>query len=62
MPNKNKITYANMVCDYRPQKTEKYRVQLTVGGDKLDYSSNASSPAASMIDAKLLMLIALFLI
>ena len=54
IPAKNKITYANMVCDYRPLKTEKYRVRLTVGGDRLDYPNDASSPAASMIDAKLL--------
>ena len=43
-----------MVCDYRPLKQEKIRVRLTVGGDKLEYSNDASSPAASMIDAELL--------
>ena len=43
-----------MVCNYCPLKKEKYRVRLTVGGDKLEYSNDESSPAASMIDAKLL--------
>ena len=50
-----KVTYANMVCDYRPLKTEKYRVRLTVGGDKLDYDFDATSPIASLIETKLLL-------
>ena len=33
IPKHKKITYANMVCDHRPLKTEKYRVRLTIGGD-----------------------------
>ena len=52
-PNK-KVTYANMVCDYRPLKTEKYRVRLTVGGDRLEYHSDAASLAASLLESKLL--------
>ena len=33
---KNKtVTFANMVCDIRPLKSEKYRVRLTVGKDRL---------------------------
>ena len=49
-----KVTYANMVYDHRPLKTEKYRVRLTLGGDILEYSGDASSPAASLIISKLL--------
>ena len=49
-----KVAYANMVCDHRPLKTEKYRVWMTLGGDVLDYLGDASSPAASLIEAKLL--------
>jgi hypothetical protein len=30
-----------------PSKAEKYRVRLTVGGDRLDYNKDAGSPAAS---------------
>ena len=44
-----------MVCDYRPLKKETHRVRLTVGGDKLDYNFDAASPAASLIDTKLLL-------
>ena len=54
IPRNKKVTYANMVCDYRPLKSEPYRVRLTVGGDRLDYPHDASSPAATLIDAKLL--------
>ena len=43
-----------MVCDYRPLKTEKHRIQLTVGGDKLDYIDDTASPTASLIKMKML--------
>ena len=43
-----------MVCDHRPLKKEKFRVRLTLGGDVLEYDGNASSPAASLLEAKLL--------
>ena len=44
-----------MVCDHRPLKTEPNRVRLTVGGDRLDYPSDVGSPAASLLEAKLLL-------
>ena len=53
-PNK-KVAYANMVCDHRPSKEEKFRVRLTVGGDVLDYFGDSSSPAASLLESKLLL-------
>ena len=40
-----------MVCDYIPVKEGKYRTRLTIGGDALDYDNNASSPAASLLEA-----------
>ena len=49
-----KVTYANMVCDYHPLKSEPNRVRLTVGDDHLSYPSDAGSPAASLLEAKLL--------
>ena len=48
------VTYANFVCDYRPLKQEQYRVRLVVGGDKLTYLEDAGSPAASILETKLL--------
>ena len=41
-----------MVCDYRPLKEEKYRVRLTIGGDKLEYDNETASPTANLIDRK----------
>ena len=43
-----------MVCDFRPFKEEKYRVRLTVGGDCLQYPDDTASPAASLLETKLL--------
>ena len=54
VPTDRKVTYANPVCDYRPLKDDPYRIRLTVGGDKLPYANDAGSPAASLLEAKLL--------
>ena len=54
VPKGDKVAYANIVCDYRPYKKEKYRARLTLGGDVLDYDGNASSPAASLLEGKLI--------
>ncbi len=53
VPKDRKVTYANFQCTIRPQKAETHRVRCTAGGDKLDYPFDASSPAVSMLDAKL---------
>ena len=55
VPHNKKVTYANFVCDYRPLKSEPYRVRLTVGGDKLDCEYDAGSPAASLLETKLIL-------
>ena len=54
IPHGSKITYGNMVCDYRPKKEDPYRTRLTVGGDRLDFDGNPSSPAASLLETKIL--------
>jgi hypothetical protein len=43
VPQDRKVTYANFVCNIRPQKTETHRVRMTAGGDKLDYPGDASA-------------------
>ncbi len=53
VPDGRKVTYGNFVCDYRPLKSEPYRVRLTVGGDRLEYDSDAGSPAASLVETKM---------
>jgi len=55
IPFGRKITYANMVCDFKPLKDEKYRVRLTIGGDKLEYIYDTAAPAANLLEPKLLL-------
>jgi hypothetical protein len=55
VPSDRAVTYANFICDYRPLKSEKFRVRLVVGGDKLPYENDAGSPAASLLETKLLL-------
>ena len=54
VPTDRKVTYATFVLDHRPLKTEPWRVRITVGGDKLTYDNDAGSPAANIIETKLL--------
>jgi len=46
--------YVNTVCNYRPHKDETHQVRLTVGGDVLPYDEDSASPAASLLETKLL--------
>ena len=55
IPLHKKVTYGCLVVDIRPLKDEKYRVRLTVGGDKLEFTGNASSVAASLVTVKILL-------
>ena len=42
------------MLDYRPLKTQTHRVRITVGGDRLSYPDDAGSPAANMLETKIL--------
>ena len=53
-PPNNAITYASFVCDHRPLKSEPWRVRIVVGGDCLPYSQETGSPAASILETKLI--------
>ena len=55
IPDNKKVTYANWVLDHRPLKSEPFRIRLVVGGDKLDYLEDAGSPAATMLETKILL-------
>jgi hypothetical protein len=55
VPNDRKVTYGSFVCDYRPLKDDPYRIRLVVGGDKLDYPDDPASPAAGLLETKLLL-------
>ena len=54
VPKSKKVTYCSFVCDLRPFKEETHRVRLVVGGDKLEVDYDTGSPAASMLDTKIL--------
>jgi hypothetical protein len=54
VPKDRKITYGKIVCDYKPQKKEKERVRLTVGGDRLDYSGDIATSATDITTFKIL--------
>jgi hypothetical protein len=54
IPKYRKITYGKIVCDYKPHKTEKERVRLTVGGDRLDYSGVVATSTANITTFKIL--------
>ena len=53
VPEDAKVTYANLICDLRPLKAEAYRVRMTVGGDKLEYDGDPSSPVVSLLNTKI---------
>ena len=55
VPTDRDVTYATFVCDYRPLKQEAYRIRITVGGDKLSYDKDAGSPAANLLETKILL-------
>ena len=55
IPLYKKVTYGRLVVDIRPLKAEKFRVRVTVGGDKLEFVGDASSVAASLSTVKLLL-------
>ena len=55
MPKEKDVTYATFVCDYRPLKEEVYRIRITVGGDRLSYHEDAGSPAANLLETKIIL-------
>ena len=55
IPSNNKVTYASFVCDHRPLKSEQWRVSLVVEGDKLTCPYDPGSPAANLLETKLLL-------
>ena len=54
VPTNKKVTYGRLVSTIRPNKAEKNRVRLTVGGDRLEYAGDASSTCAAITTVKLL--------
>ena len=55
VPITAKVAYANFVCTHRPLKSEPNRIRLVVGGDSLTCDDDTSSPAASLLETKLML-------
>lgn len=49
------IIFAQFVCDVLPQKKERNRSQLAIGGDRTNYPGDYRTPTAYMITMKLLL-------
>ena len=48
------MTYGRLVSDIRLNKEETHRVRLTVGGDRLEYPHDVSTPTTDLTTAKCL--------
>ena len=47
------VTYVGYVVNYRPEKEEKERFRLVVGGDRITYAGDAGTPTADLLTIKL---------
>jgi hypothetical protein len=54
IPKDRKITYGKVVCDFKPNKNEKHRVRMMVGGDRLDYSGDTTTSTTDITTFKIL--------
>jgi hypothetical protein len=49
------ITYGKIVSDYKPHKKEKECIQLTMGGDILNYSGDITTSTADITEFMILL-------
>eukprot|EP00957_Ditylum_brightwellii_P007657 578838-Ditylum_brightwellii.AAC.1 len=54
IPENRTVTYARIVVDHRPQKKDLNRVQITVGGNLINYPGDVATSTADLITTKLL--------
>jgi hypothetical protein len=54
IPKEWKLTSGKSVSDYKPRRTEKERVRLTVGSKRLDYSGEVATSTADIATFKIL--------
>eukprot|EP00957_Ditylum_brightwellii_P037888 2865459-Ditylum_brightwellii.AAC.1 len=52
IPEGRKSTYPRFVVDIRPQKEEKHRTRLTVGGNLIEYPSSVTTKTAELETVK----------
>jgi hypothetical protein len=44
VPCHKQATYGHICCNYRPQKDKPHRTRLTIGGNRIMYEGNKSTP------------------
>jgi hypothetical protein len=54
IPSDRVVTYANIVINYRPQKSDPNRVRITAGGNLIDYPGELTTQTADLSTAKIL--------
>lgn len=52
VPRHKRATYLRVVCAYRPEKDDPYRVRWTVGGNLIEYLHDASTKTADLTTVK----------
>ena len=52
VPTDQTVTYGRIICTYRPQKDEKQRTRLTVGGNHIVCLFDDSAPTSDLTTAK----------
>ena len=55
MPARRTVSYGRIVAEIRPQKDEKYRTQITVGGSRINFPGDVNTPKANLTTAKLIL-------
>ena len=53
MPPTRRPTYARFVCEIQPQKAEKERTRLTVGGNLIDYPDSVTTRMCDLVTFKM---------
>ena len=54
IPKSQTVTYARMVVDFRPQKTDPHRIHITAGGNFINYPGKLSTCTADLTTSKLM--------
>ena len=54
VPKVRTVIYGRLVYDIRIHKEEKYRNRLTIGGDRVEYPYDVSTPISDLLKAKCL--------
>ena len=54
IPNDRTIRFAQIVVDYRPRKDDPNRVQITLGGNLIEYPGELTTRTADLTTSKIL--------